>query len=124
MWVIMQTGYRTNDGSAYGYGTWHTGPTRKLTAVCRTAAGVKKWMRRLERWASEDIRHSYHSAMIPIYEAMEVDGLADLEPALCVGPKYYGDHGREASLRTIVLSVRESHAALRGEARRRQQASA
>lgn len=124
MWVIMQTGYRKKDGSAYGYGTSHVGPTRKLTAVCRTEAGVKKWMGRLERWAAEGAGQSYHAALIPTYEAMEVDGLAGLEPALYVGPEYYGDRGRKASLRTIVLGVRESHAALRWECRRRQQAGA
>ncbi len=122
MWVILQTGYRKSDGSAYGYGTTHAGPTRRLAAVCRTEAGVKVWLHRLERWAAEGVGQSYHAALMPTYEALEVDGLAGLEPARCVGPGYYGDHGREASLRKIVLGVRESHAALRWEARRRQQA--
>jgi hypothetical protein len=124
MWVIIQTGYRTNDGSAYGYGTSHVGPTRKLTAVCRTEAGARKWVRRLERWASDGAGPAGHAAMTPTYEAMQVDGLADLEPAACVGPEYYAAHGREASLRAIILSVRESHAALRRESRRRKQPGA
>jgi hypothetical protein len=124
MWVIMQTGYRTADGSAYGYGTSHVGPSRKLTAVCRTEAGVKKWLRRLERWAIDRVGPSYQAAMIPTYETIKVDGLAALEPALFVGPAYYGEHGREASLRLIVLGVRESHTALRRESRRRQSAGA
>jgi len=118
MWVIMQTGYRKADGSAYGYGTSHVGPSRKLTAVCRTAAGAKKWLRRLERWAADGA-----GALVPTYETMKVDGLAGLEPALYVGPEYYGDNGREASLRAIVLGVRESHTALRLESRRRRQAA-
>ena len=120
MWVIVQTGYRKNDGSAYGYGTTHAGPTRKLTAVCRTEAGVRRWLRRLERWASEGVGQSYHAALMPTYEAMKVAGLAGLEPASFVGPAYFGDHGWEAALRAIALGVRESHAALRWESRRQQ----
>jgi hypothetical protein len=124
MWVIMQTGYRTTDGSAYGFGTSHTGPSRKLTAVCRTEAGATKWLRRLERWAADRVGQSYRAELIPTYETIKVDGLAGLEPALFVGPEYYGDHGREASLRKILLEVRESHTALRRESRRRQRAGA
>jgi hypothetical protein len=120
MWVIMQTGYRAKDGSAYGYGKSHVGPTRKLTAVCRSEAGVRKWLRRLERWAAEGVRQSNHAALIPIYEVMTVNSLGGLGPASCVGPAYYADHGRETALRAIVLGVRESHTALRWEARRRQ----
>jgi hypothetical protein len=119
MWVIVQTGYRKDDGSAYGYGTAHAGPTRKLTAGCRTEAGARRWLRRLERWASEGVGRSYHAALVPTYEAMTVAGLAGLEPASFVGPAYYGDHGREAALRAIVLGVRESHTALRRLLRRR-----
>jgi hypothetical protein len=122
MWVIMQTGYRTKDGSAYAYGTSHVGPTRKLTAVCRTEAGAKKWLRRLKRWAADGVGQSYHATRIPTYEALMVADLDDLKPASCVGPAVYGDFGREASLRAIVLGVRESHNALRWESRRRQQA--
>jgi hypothetical protein len=124
MWVIMQTGYRTTDGSAYGYGTSHDGPSRKLTAVCRTEAGAKKWLSRLDRWAIDGVGHSYRAEMIPTYETAKVDGLAGLEPALFVGPAYYGEHGREASLRLILLGVRESHTALRRESRARQSAGA
>jgi hypothetical protein len=124
MWVIMQTGFRTTDGSAYGFGTSHIGPSRKLTAVCRTEAGATKWLRRLERWASDRIGHSDLSGMIATYETMKVDGLAGLEPALFVGPAYYGEHGREASLRQILLGVRESHTALRRESRCRQHTGA
>ncbi len=124
MWVIMQIGYRATDGSAYGFGTSHIGPSRKLTAVCRTEAGATKWLRRLERWASDRAGQSDPAAMIPTYETIKVEGLAGLEPALFVGPAYYGEHGREASLRRILLGVRESHTALRRESRRRQRAGA
>jgi hypothetical protein len=123
MWVIMQTGYRTTDGSVYGYGTSHVGPTRKLMAVCRTEVVARKWLRRLNRWAADGVGQSYHATRIPTYEALMIAGLAGLQPASCVGPAYYGEHGREASLRAIVLGVRESHAALQWEARRRQQAA-
>ena len=119
LWVIAQTGYRARDGSAYGYGTSSIGPTRKLMAVCRSEAGVDKWLGRLNRWAAED---GDLSKLIPTYETMHVTGvmaLAGPEPALCVGPEYYGTHGPEASLRAIVLSVRESHTALRREVQRR-----
>jgi hypothetical protein len=121
-WLIMQTGYRARDGSAYGYGTSHGGPTRKLMAVCRTAAGAKKWLLRLERWASEDAVQFSRRAMVPVYEVIGTvrgNGPAGLEPALLVGSAFYSDHGPETSLRTIVLGVRESHTALRWEARRR-----
>jgi hypothetical protein len=124
MWVILQTGYRTTDGSAYGFGTSHVGPSRKLTAVCRTEAGATKWLRRLDRWAAERDGPTNPIALIPTYETMKMDGLAGLEPALFVGPEYYGDHGREASLRQILLGVRESHTVLRRESRRRQAAGA
>jgi hypothetical protein len=124
MWVIMQTGYRTTDGSAYGFGTSHVGPSRKLTAVCRTEAGANKWLRRLDLWAADRAARSDPIALIPTYETLKVNGLASLEPALFVGPEYYGDHGREASLRQIVLDVRESHTAMRRESRRRQLAGA
>ena len=120
MWVIIQTGYRTKAGAGYGYGTSHVGPTRKLTAVCRTEGGMRKWLRRLERWAAG---RSGRGDRLPTYEGQRVDGLGGLESAACVGPAYYADHGQAASLRAIVLGVRESHAALRWEARRRRQAA-
>ena len=123
MWVILQTGYRTKDGAAYGYGTSHVGPSRKLTAVCRTEGGMRKWLRRLERWAADGVGQSHHAARIPTYEARRVNSLGGLEPAACVGSAYYADHGREAALRAMVLGVRESHTALRWEARRRQGAA-
>jgi hypothetical protein len=124
MWVIVQTGYRTTDGSAYGFGTSHDGPSRQLTAVCRTEAGATKWLRRLDRWAADCVGPSNSATMIPTYETMKVDGLAGLELALFVGPAYYGEHGREASLRQILLGVRESHTALRRRPRPRQRAEA
>ncbi len=123
MWVIMQTGYRAKDGSAYGYGTSHVGPSRKLTAVCRTEAGARAWLRRLERWADDGVGQSGRATLVPAYEVMRANGLGELEPAACVGRAYYADHGREAALRAIVLGVRESHTALRWEARRRQAAA-
>ena len=123
MWVIMQTGYRAADGSAYGFGTSHVGPSRKLMAMCRTQAAAAKWLHRLEQWATEPIGPS-DAAMIPTYETLEVDGLAALEPASFVGPASYAEHGHEASLRRILLSVRESHTALRRESRGRQHAGA
>lgn len=122
LWVILQTGYRTRDGSVYGYGTSSAGPTRKLLAVCRSADRAKRWLRRLKRWAAEGAQQSDPSQLIPTYEirkATGVDALAGPEPALFVGPAFYAEHGRAASLRRIVLDVRESHTALRREARRR-----
>jgi hypothetical protein len=123
MWVILQTGYRTKGGTAYGYGTSHVGPSRKLTAVCRTEGGMRKWLRRLERWAADGVGQSYHAARVPTYEGRRVNSLGGLEPASYVGPAYYADHGREAALRVMVLGVRESHATLRWEALRRRQAA-
>jgi CheY-like chemotaxis protein len=124
MWVIMQTGYRKADGSVYGYGTSHDSATRKLTAVCRTGAGATKWLHRLERWAADGVGQDDPAALIPTYEALTVTDLGGLEPASCVGSAYYRNHGRVAALRSMVLSVRESHAAMRWESRRRQQAGA
>jgi hypothetical protein len=121
MWVIVQTGYRTKNGSAYGYGTSHDGPTRKLTAVCRTAGGMRTWLRRLRRWATD---RAYHTPLVPTYDGRRANGLGGLEPAAYVGPAYYADHGRKAALRAMVLGVRESHAALRWEDRRRRHAVA
>ena len=121
-WVILQTGYRARDGSVYGYGTLHAGPTRKLVAVCRSEAGANRWLRRLGRWAGERAEHFDDSKLIPTYEtikAAELAGLAGPEPALCVGTEYYGHHGPKASLRAIILGVRESHTVLRQELRRR-----
>jgi hypothetical protein len=123
-WVIMQTGYRSRDGSAYGYGTSSAGPTRRLMAVCRSETGAKKWLRRLRRWAEEDAGRPDQSRLIPTYETLKasgIDGLAGPEPAQFVGPAYYGEHGRAASLRLIILGVRESHTALRQAARRRRE---
>ena len=122
----MQTGYRVRDGSAYGYGTSSAGPTRKIVAVCRSEGGAKKWLRRLAKWAAERAELSGRAALIPTYAmttATSVAGVAGVEPALCVGP-YYHEHGAEASLRAIVLGIRESHTALRWEARRRRRTAA
>jgi hypothetical protein len=124
MWVILQTGYRKTDGSVYGYGTSHHGPTQKLTAVCRTEAAATKWLRRLRQWAVDSLGQSYQSVMIPIYELVKVNSLAGVGPASCMGSAYYADHGREASLRAMVLGIRESHAALRWESRHRRQSGA
>lgn len=124
MWVIVQNGYRATDGSTTGYGKTHSDPTRKLMAVCRTEAGVGGWLRRLKKWAHEGVETSGRAALIPTYEVVSVDNLADLGPAKCVGREFYGDHGRAESLRKMLLNVRESHAALRQEYRRRKEARA
>jgi hypothetical protein len=123
----MQTGYRLRDGSSYGYGTSSAGPTRKIVAVCRSNDGASRWLTRLAKWAAEGAELSGRAGLIPIYELTTATGAADvagIEPALCVGPSYYQDHGAVASLQAIVLGIRESHSALRWEARRRTAARA
>ena len=119
MWVIMQTGYRKNDGSTLGYGTSPVGPTRKLVAVFRNEMAVDRWLDRLDKWATESAKPDDQNTLIPTYEVMSVDRLVDLDPGQCVGKQFFSDHGQAASLRRMVRNVRESHATLRREMRRR-----
>ena len=60
MWVIMQTGYRKNDGSTCGYGTSPADPTRKLVAVCRNEVAVDRelWDSRRLIDAADDVAPS------------------------------------------------------------------
>ena len=88
-------------------------------AVCRNEVAVDRWIDRLGQWATEGARPDDHAALIPTYEVISVDRLVDLDPGQCVGKEFFRDHGEAASLRRMVRNVRESHATLRREMRRR-----
>jgi hypothetical protein len=119
MWVIVQDGNRTSGGSTYSFDTSAVDATRKMVAVCRTEAAAGRWLGRLEQWATEGAPADGHATTVPTYLVLNVDGLADLDPGQYVGPEYYSAHGRKESLRRMVRIVRQSHAALKVERRRR-----
>ena len=117
MWVIIQSGYRNNDGTTCGASP--ADPDRKLVAVCRTETALDRWLGRLERWAAEVAGPDGRAAPTPTYERASVNGLADLDPRRFVGREYFDDRGLARSLRRMTKDVRLSHAALRRELRRR-----